>query len=326
MSQSNLLQLFSRYPDQYVSGALMSEELNVSRTAIWKQIRKLEAAGYEFEASTKRGYRLVYTPESINADGLNEKLKTIRFGRELLAFEQVKSTQDLAKELAEAGAAEGALVIAEEQMSGRGRMGRSWVSPQGKGIWMSMVMRPNVPIYCAPQLTLLTAAALCRSLKRMTGLPIGIKWPNDLLIEGKKISGILLESAAEDERLKYIVAGVGISVNLSPSDYPEQLRATATSLRIQSGYPYSRKAIITDFLKEWEELYDLYLLKGFSPIASIWESLSVTLGIPVRLITPQGELTGVPIGLENNGAIRIRREDGSVIAIFSAEMGEPIQI
>lgn len=324
MSVESLLQLFDRFKDQYVSGALMSQELGVSRTAVWKQIRKLEAAGYEFEASTKLGYRLMYAPEAMNNSFFSDKLRAKRFGSDVSFHEQVKSTQDVAREMAEDGAREGTLVIAEEQLGGRGRMGRSWVSPQGKGLWMSMVLRPNVPIHCAPQLTLLTAVALCRSLKRMTELPIGIKWPNDLLVNGKKISGILLESAAEDERLKYIIAGVGLSVNLSEGDYPEELLEKATSLRIQAGRTFSRKVILDDFLLEWETLYDLFLQEGFSPISILWESLSVSLGKRARFVTPQGDLNGIPVGLEESGAIRVQRDDGTFTSIFSAEMGEPL--
>ncbi|REK77220.1 biotin--[acetyl-CoA-carboxylase] ligase [Paenibacillus paeoniae] len=323
-SHDQLLNLLKRHPDQYVSGAMMSQELNVSRTAVWKQIRKLETAGYEIEASTKLGYRLLYSPDEINSERLAESHSTARFGQSIHYFEQVKSTQDSARALAESGAPEGTLVLAEEQTGGRGRMGRGWVSPQGKGIWMSMVMRPHVPIHCAPQLTLLTAVALCRSLRRLTELPIGIKWPNDLLIRGKKISGILLESAAEDERLKYIVAGVGISVNLSEGDYPEELLAKATSLRIEAGQPFSRSAIVAEFMQEWETLYDLFLQEGFNAIAALWESLSVSIGQKVRLVTPQGELEGTPVGLDESGAIRVERADGSLVTIFSAEMGEPL--
>ncbi|MFF2887559.1 biotin--[acetyl-CoA-carboxylase] ligase [Paenibacillus sp. NPDC057967] len=324
MSHDHLLDLLKRHPDQYVSGAMMSQELKVSRTAVWKQIRKLEAAGYEIEASTKLGYRLVYSPDKLSSDMLTGPGTAARFGQTVHYYEQVKSTQDSARELAESGAPEGTLVLAEEQTGGRGRMGRGWVSPQGKGIWMSMVMRPHVPIHCAPQLTLLTAVALCRSLRRLTQLPIGIKWPNDLLIHRKKISGILLESAAEDERLKYIIAGIGISVNLSEGDYPEELLVKATSLRIEAGQPFNRRQIVTEFLQEWETLYDLFLQEGFSAIAALWESLSVSIGQKVRLVTPQGELEGTPVGLDESGAIRIERADGSLVTIFSAEMGEPL--
>jgi BirA family biotin operon repressor/biotin-[acetyl-CoA-carboxylase] ligase len=189
---------------------------------------------------------------------------------------------------------------------------------------MSMVLRPAVPIHFAPQLTLLTAVALCRSLKRVTSLPIGIKWPNDLLIEGKKISGILLESAAEDERLRYVIAGIGISVNLEQSDYPAELLEKAVSLQMAAGQRWDRSELIAAFLQDWEQLYRLYEEEGFGPIIVLWEALAVSLGKPVRLATPQGELQGIPVGLAESGAIRIKLEDGTIQSVFSAEMGEPL--
>ncbi|WP_339202860.1 biotin--[acetyl-CoA-carboxylase] ligase [Paenibacillus sp. FSL K6-3182] len=324
MNQELLLQLFIDKPGEYVSGENISQELGVSRTAIWKHIRKLEAAGYQFEASRRLGYRLLSIPDMLSVVKLENQLQGNIFGQHIHYFETVESTQNLARAAAEEGALEGTLFVAEQQVKGRGRMGRGWISPRGKGIWMSMVLRPSVPIHFAPQLTLLTAVALCRSLKRLTGLPIGIKWPNDLLIEGKKISGILLESAAEDERLRYVIAGIGISVNLEEADYPAELLEKATSLRISGQQKWSREEVIADFLKEWEQLYFLYQEQGFSPIVTLWEALSVSLGKTVRLTTPQGELVGIPIGLEESGAIRIQLEDGSIKPVFSAEMGEPL--
>ncbi|MGO4183076.1 biotin--[acetyl-CoA-carboxylase] ligase [Paenibacillus sp. MCAF9] len=324
MNQELLLQLFVDKPGEYVSGENISQELGVSRTAIWKHIRKLEAAGYQFEASRRLGYRLLSIPDMLSVEKLENQLQGNIFGQHIHYFETVESTQNLARAAAEEGALEGTLFVAEQQVKGRGRMGRGWISPRGKGIWMSMVLRPSVPIHFAPQLTLLTAVALCRSLKRLTGLPIGIKWPNDLLIEGKKISGILLESAAEDERLRYVIAGIGISVNLEEADYPVELLEKATSLRISGQQKWSREEVIADFLKEWEQLYFLYQEQGFSPIVTLWEALSVSLGKTVRLTTPQGELVGIPIGLEESGAIRIQLEDGSIKPVFSAEMGEPL--
>lgn len=324
MNHKPLLQLFENRSGEYVSGERISQELGVSRTAIWKQIRKLEAAGYQFEASRRLGYKLLSTPDQIAVDELSNRMTTGLFGQTIHYFETVESTQNLARAAAEEGAAEGTLFIAEQQISGRGRMGRSWVSPRGKGVWMSMVLRPKVPIHFAPQLTLLTAVALCRSLKRLTALPIGIKWPNDLLIDGKKISGILLESAAEDERLRYVIAGIGISVNLDESDYPDGLLEKATSLRISSGLKWAREDVIAEFLKEWEQLYVLYQEQGFGPIVTLWEALSVSLGKPARLVTPQGDFVGIPIGLDESGAIRIKLEDGTVRPVFSAEMGEPV--
>jgi BirA family biotin operon repressor/biotin-[acetyl-CoA-carboxylase] ligase len=324
MNNTALLQLFELHPGEYVSGESISQKLGVSRTAIWKQIRKLEAAGYRFEASRRLGYRLIDIPDILSADELASRLKSNVFGKKVQVFESVESTQNIARSAAEDGAPEGTLVIAEQQLNGRGRMGREWVSPRGKGVWMSMVLRPSLPIQFAPQLTLLTAVALCRSLKRITALPIGIKWPNDLLIDGKKISGILLESAAEDERLTFVIAGIGISVNLEEDDYPVELLEKATSLRMAGNKKIDRIDVITDFLMEWEQLYFLYQEQGFSPIVTIWEALSFSLGKPARLITPQGDLVGVPIGLDESGAIRIQLADGSIKPVFSAEMGEPL--
>lgn len=326
MSTNRLLELFEQNPGEYVSGEMISQELGVSRTAVWKQIKKLESLGYVFDASRRLGYKLISLPDIISVPQLVSQLKSKVFGSSIEWHEAVDSTQNLAQRLAEEGAPEGTLVIAEQQNNGRGRMGRGWVSPQGKGIWMSMVLRPSVPIHFAPQLTLLTAVALCRSLRRVTSLPIGIKWPNDLLIEGKKISGILLESTAEDERLRYVIAGIGISVNLEKSDYPEEILDKVTSLRIANGGEgFDRTTIISDFLQEWEQLYLLYLDKGFGPIITLWEALSVSLNQPARLITPQGIIDGVPIGLDASGALTVRKEDGSTVVVFSAEMGEPVR-
>ncbi|NIK77637.1 BirA family biotin operon repressor/biotin-[acetyl-CoA-carboxylase] ligase [Paenibacillus castaneae] len=324
MKNESLLQMFEAHPDQYVSGELISQKLGVSRTAIWKQIRKLEAAGYRFEASRRLGYRLISVPDKLSIKDLREQMQFNTFGKAIQHFDSVESTQNLARSAAEEGAAEGTLFIAEQQVNGRGRMGRSWVSPQGKGIWMSMVLRPSVPIHFAPQLTLLTAVALCRSLKRITSLPIGIKWPNDLLIDGKKISGILLESSAEEERLRYVIAGIGISVNLDKEDYPEEILEKATSLSIAGGKKWDRVDIIAAFLKEWEQLYMLYKEQGFDPIITLWEALSVSLGKATRLITPQGEIIGKPTGLDSSGAILVELADGTIKPVFSAEMGEPL--
>ncbi|WP_042162363.1 biotin--[acetyl-CoA-carboxylase] ligase [Paenibacillus gorillae] len=324
MTMSKLLELLVAHSGQYVSGEMISRELNVSRTAIWKQIHKLEDQGYEIEASRRLGYKLISVPDTYSLEDLKEQLQTAAFGRSIHLFEQVDSTQNVAQKLAEEGAPEGTLVIAEQQLSGRGRMGRAWTSPKGKGVWMSLIMRPTIPVHFAPQLTLLTAVALCRSLTRLTSLPIGIKWPNDLLIDGKKISGILLESTAEDARLRYVIAGVGVSVNLAASDYPEEMQDRVTSLRIASGARLSREAVIAAFMLEWEQLYTLYQEEGFAPIVTLWEALSVSLNKPARLTTPQGIIDGTPVALDESGAIAVRLEDGKVVLVFSAEMGEPV--
>ncbi|WP_028561256.1 biotin--[acetyl-CoA-carboxylase] ligase [Paenibacillus pinihumi] len=318
-----LLSMFQNKEGEYLSGEVISKELNVSRTAVWKKIRKLEEQGYRFEASRKLGYKLVAVPDRLSAAALLRSLTTERFARRLHLHEAVDSTQTVLRALAEDGAPEGTLVIAEQQLQGRGRMGRSWESPKGKGIWMSLLLRPNLAIHFSPQLTLLIAVALCRSLRKSTGLPIGIKWPNDLLVDGRKISGILLESTAEEERLNYILAGIGISVNLEEQDYPAELMDKAVSLRMLVGRKLDRTDIIVQFMKELEELYDLYLQEGFAPIRSLWEALAVSLGQRVVLTTPQGIIEGIPVGLEENGALLVKLDDGQLKPFFSAEMGMP---
>jgi len=317
--RERLLEMLAGREGEFISGEEASRRLGISRTAVWKHIRKLEEEGYTIEACRNRGYRLAGAPDRLTATGLAARLGTKTFGRTLHLFDEVGSTQDVAKRLAEEGAPEGTLVVAELQTSGRGRMGRSWLSPKGKGLWMSLVLRPEVPVFCTPQLTLLIAVALCRSLRRQTGLDIGIKWPNDLLVGGRKISGILLESSAEEERLRHVVAGIGISVNLGPVDYPPELREKAVSLRMAAGRPFDRTETAALFLESLEELYDLYREEGFEPIRLLWEASSVSLGRPAELKTPQGTVEGVPLGLASSGALRVRTADGLVREVFSAE-------
>jgi BirA family biotin operon repressor/biotin-[acetyl-CoA-carboxylase] ligase len=315
-----LLTLLEQASGDFVSGEEISRKLNVSRTAVWKQIRKLEAEGYVIEAVPRLGYRLTGRPSRLSLRELLPKLTTRSFGRHVKLYEEVGSTQDVLRELAEEGAPEGTLVIAECQTQGRGRMGRSWLSPPGKGVWMSLLLRPQVPLPLTPQLTLLAAVALCRAIGRLVPLRIGIKWPNDLLVNSRKISGILLESAAEDERLRYVAVGIGVSANLDEEDYPEELRDKAVSLKMASGRPVDRTGLIAAAMEEFERLYDLYREEGFAPIRALWEAHSVTLGRPAVLRTPQGPVEGVPESLDDSGGLRVRLHDGSVRTVYSAEL------
>ncbi|WP_028593562.1 biotin--[acetyl-CoA-carboxylase] ligase [Paenibacillus assamensis] len=315
-----LLGWFQSHQDQYISGEEISRELSISRTAVWKQINRLRNKGYQFEAVPKLGYRLIGQPTKLDEASIREHLKTSSFGQQLKLLERTDSTQNVALAWALEGAEEGAIVIAEEQGGGRGRRGRAWHSPAGKGIWMSLVLKPRIPLHFTPHLTLLTAVAICRAIKRMVSLPIGIKWPNDLLVGERKVCGILLESQAEDERLLSVIAGVGISVNLEEEDFPEELRQVVTSLRHESGREVDRAALLAEVLFEWEQLYRLYEEQGFGPIRSLWEAQSITIGRSVNVDTPFGQVSGVAQGLDESGALVLLDTDGCYKKVFSGDV------
>jgi BirA family transcriptional regulator, biotin operon repressor / biotin---[acetyl-CoA-carboxylase] ligase len=315
-----LLQLFKEQPNQFISGEELSQLLGCSRTAVWKHINQLKKQGYEFEAVRRKGYRLIGQPDRLTPAELLPRLTTHTLGRNVTILGQVDSTQILAHERARQGAEEGCLILAEEQLSGRGRMGRAWHSPPGKGIWMSLVLRPRIPLHFTPQLTLLVSVAVCRAIRQITGVKAEIKWPNDILIEGKKVCGILLESSAEDERLLYVVAGIGISVNLSEEDYPPELREKATSLFIESGHRIRREELIASALAELEQLYELYHEEGFGTIRSLWEALSMSLRRTVTITTTAGVTEGYAEALDETGALIVRLPDGSLQKVFSGDI------
>ncbi|USB35051.1 biotin--[acetyl-CoA-carboxylase] ligase [Paenibacillus sp. YPG26] len=306
-------------PGEYISGEEISKRLSISRTAVWKQINKLREAGYEFDAVSRRGYRLIQKPARMDPISLMSAMNSSTFGKQLKILEVTTSTQEEVRRLAEEGAPEGTLVIAEEQTGGRGRLGRKFFSPPGKGIWMSLLLRPDRPLSCAPQLTLLFAVAVCRAIKAATGVESGIKWPNDLLVQGRKISGILLESVAEDDRIRYCIAGIGINANMTIEDYPEELRSIVTSLQLESGKPVNRPAVIGAVMSELEQLYRLYLEEGFTPIAHLWEALSVTINKVVTVHTSRGLVSGYAVGIDGNGAL-ILEKAGERFTVFSGDV------
>lgn len=316
-----LLEWFREHPDEYISGESLSRELSVSRTAIWKHIRELKGQGYVFDAVPRLGYKLKSAPSVLDIGKLEARLATSVLGKHIHYYDSVDSTQTIARRLVEQGAPEGTLVIAEQQTAGRGRFQRKWYSPKGKGIWMTLVLKPSLPLQFIPQLTLLSAVALCRAVRKVVPeLNPGIKWPNDLLVNGKKISGILLESSAENECLQYIVAGIGISVNMDLSDIPEELHTKATSLKLESGREIDRVELIAECLEQLEELYKLYTESGFAPIRTLWEASSVTLGRNIRMQTPKGWVEGYAESLDETGALTLTGKDGETFQVYSGDL------
>ncbi|WP_440109770.1 biotin--[acetyl-CoA-carboxylase] ligase [Paenibacillus sp. QZ-Y1] len=315
-----LLHMLLNAEGQFVSGEEISRSLSISRTAVWKHVNKLRDLGYEFEAVSRKGYRLVTKPDSIDATALQLALGTTSFGRKAVLLNSTLSTQGDVQKLAEQGQAEGAVVLAEEQTGGRGRFGRKWFSPPGKGIWMSVLLRPDLPLQNTPQLTLLTGVAVCRAVRSCTGADAGIKWPNDLLIDGRKVCGILLESTVEDHEVRYCIAGIGVDVNFDPKDYPEDLMTIATSLKMETGQSIDRTKLAAAILTELEQLYFLYQKEGFGVISALWEALSVSMNRAIKVANPQGVIEGTAIGLDPSGALIVEREHGERVTIFSGEI------
>ncbi|WP_433581505.1 biotin--[acetyl-CoA-carboxylase] ligase [Paenibacillus amylolyticus] len=316
----DLLHMLLNAEGRFVSGEEISRNLSISRTAVWKHVNKLRDMGYEFEAVSRKGYRLVTKPDSIDATALQLALNTTVFGRKAVLLTSTLSTQGDVLKLAEQGQAEGAVVIAEEQTGGRGRFGRQWFSPPGKGIWMSVLLRPDLPLQHTPQLTLLTGVAVCRAVRACSGADAGIKWPNDLLIDGRKVCGILLESTVEDHEVRYCIAGIGVDVNFDPEDYPEDLTTIATSLKMETGQSVDRTKLTAAILTELEQLYFLYQKEGFGVISALWEALSVSMNREITVTNPHGVIEGKAIGLDPSGALIVEKHDGEHTLIISGEI------
>lgn len=318
--RSKLLEAFSNAEGGFISGQKLSEYIGCSRTAVWKHIEDLRKEGYELEAVRRLGYRITKKPNKISDNEIKIGLKTRKMGHHVHFEETVTSTQKIAQTLANEGAEEGTIVVAEQQTNGRGRMARQWYSPSGTGIWMSLIIRPNIAVQATPQLTLLTAVAIVQAIEEITPLKPDIKWPNDILINGKKLVGILTELQAEADRVHSIIIGTGINVNQSITDFPEELHHVATSIHLETDKQWDRAQLIQEILLKFENLYSLYLAQGFRPIKLLWEGYAVSLQKPITARTINGTVEGKAIGINDAGVLLIQTSDGSVKQIYSADI------
>ncbi|MEJ5328587.1 MAG: biotin--[acetyl-CoA-carboxylase] ligase [Desulfobaccales bacterium] len=301
-----------------VSGESLAARLGLSRTAVWKRVQRLKALGYEIIGEPRHGYRLLATPDRLLPFEVLEGLHTRRFRGPVHSFLRLGSTNDLAKELGRREAPEGTLVVAEAQDAGRGRLGRTWTSPAGVGLYASLILRPPLPPVELPRLTLTVAVAAARALERTAGISPGIKWPNDLLLHGRKLAGILTELETEAERLRYVVVGLGLNVN-TPT-FPPELAETATSLLLTTGRTHSRLALLRAFLEDFEALYELFLARRFPEILAQWQARSVTLGRPARVRQGEQEICGLAVGVDPEGALLLQTEGGEIVRVTSGEL------
>jgi BirA family transcriptional regulator, biotin operon repressor / biotin---[acetyl-CoA-carboxylase] ligase len=318
--RKKLLDAFTAANDEYVSGQYLADIIGCSRTAVWKHVEELRKHGFKLEAVKRKGYRIITIPDNVSPDEIRFGLKTKFLGQVIHYEESVDSTQKIAHRLANSDAPEGVVVIAEEQVLGRGRMERNWHSPKYTGIWMSMILRPKIPIAKAPQLTLITAVAVVQAIEELTELSPQIKWPNDILIEGKKVTGILTELQAEADRIFSLIIGIGMNVNQAKADFPEELKSIATSLAIEKGEKVSRAALIRSVLTNIERLYLLYLDKGFTPIKIMWESYAISIGKNIIARTLTGSIHGRAIGITDDGVLMIEDSSGKTHHVYSADI------
>ena len=301
-----------------LSGEALAAGLGRSRAAVWKHINRLKALGYSIEGSPRRGYRLLGVPDKLLPGEITQGLQTRYLKGPIHHFETLPSTNDLAKELASREAPEGSLVVAECQSQGRGRLGREWDSPPGVGLYASLLLRPPLPPTEMPQITLTTAVAVVRAIRRATGVAPGIKWPNDLLVEGKKVGGILTEMETESDRIRYLVVGLGLNVN--NREFPPPLNRTATSLALVAGSSFNRPGILRAWLEEFEALYDLFLHQDFGVILQEWREYNVTLGQMVTVRQGPREISGLAVEVAGDGALLVQQRTGEVIRVTSGEI------
>lgn len=304
----------------FVSGQQISDSLGVSRTAVWKSIRQLEAEGYRIQAVRNRGYRLESEPDLLTADQIGKYMTSVRWaGRNLKVCESVDSTNNVARQLAEEGEEAGTLVVSEIQTAGRGRMGRPWISPKGSGIWMSLVIRPDIVAYHAPALTLVMALAVCRAIRKTADLDCKIKWPNDIVIDGKKVCGILTEMSADMDGIRYIVIGVGI--NVLDTAFSEEIQDRAISVSQASGHNICRAELIAEVMKQFEDLYEKYLqTEDMSLLQEEYNHDLVNIGRRVRVLDPKGAYQGTALGIDQKGDLLVRTKDQKMHVIASGEV------
>jgi BirA family biotin operon repressor/biotin-[acetyl-CoA-carboxylase] ligase len=304
-----------------VSGADLAEQLGISRAAVWARIEELRRLGFEIEAGPHFGYRMVGEPDVLLADDLLGRLgRTKVIGRDIRVFEQTTSTNDVIEKLARDGVKEGVVVFAESQTRGRGRLGRKWISPGRKGLWFSVLLRPDLRPQETTQLTVASATALLRAIETETGLQLEIKWPNDILIRGKKVAGILTELSAELDRVRHVILGIGVDVNLGPGELPPELRKLATSLKIESGRTISRAGLATVILRELDRDYLRVCAGGFAALADEWEARCKTIGREVTIQIGERRIRGRAESLDEDGALLVRTEHGHLERVIGGDV------
>ena len=324
--KSEILKLL-RGADGYISGQEISERFGVSRTAVWKVIRQLQEEGYQVEAVRNKGYHILDSPDVMTKEELDSLMHTRWAGKNIVYYDATDSTNLRIRELGDAGAPHGTLAVADRQTAGRGRRGRSWESPPGSSIYMSVLLRPDIPPDRAPMLTLVMALSVAEGIRQCmeTGgdsgnsLEIQIKWPNDIIINGKKLAGILTEMSSQVDYINHVTVGVGINVNRT--EFPEEIRETASSLCLECGHTVKRAPLIAAVMERLEDNYDIFLRTlDLSGLLERYSALLVNRDREVKVLGTKEQYRAYALGINSTGELIVRREDGSTEEIFAGEV------
>lgn len=308
-----------READGYVSGQEICARLGVSRTAVWKVIRQLQEDGYQVEAVRSKGYRIVDSPDVMTAEELESLIDTEWAGKHVAYYAETDSTNTRVKHLGDEGAPHGTLAVADRQTAGRGRRGRTWESPGGSCIYMSLLLRPDIAPEKAPMLTLVTACSTAEALMECAGIETGIKWPNDIVIGGKKLAGILTEMSTQIDYINHVAIGVGINVNIK--SFPENIEKTATSLYLETGRTVKRAPLIAAVMRCFEENYKIFMeTRDMSGLMEKYSRFLVNRGREVLILEKGSEYRAVAEGINSQGELVVKKEDGTAANIRAGEV------
>ncbi len=305
-----ILRLLREHSSGFLSGEEISRRLKVTRTAIWKRVEQLRSLGYEIKATPRAGYRLIRSPDLLIPSEINPLLETKWIGKKIHLFETVDSTNTKAYEFALRGAREGEVVLAESQKKGRGRLGREWFSPPFSNLYLSVILRPKIPPHQASLITLMAAVATADALRKFSGLDPRIKWPNDVLLNDRKVAGLLNEIHSEADRIHFVILGIGINLNMDASMVSKEIRSRATSLKKEMGQTISRKEFLKTLLGELETWYEIFLEQGGTTILKAWRDRAQIQGKQVNVTSFGETLRGVAIDVDSDGALILETDMG----------------
>lgn len=318
--KEEIIKLLKENKNNFISGEKISESIGVTRAAVWKYIKAIKEEGYEIESVSRKGYKLTSSPDLLTFEEISPNLKTRFIGRNFVHLDTIDSTNNEAKKLAIDGSPEGTLVISEEQTMGRGRLGRNWVSPKHKGIWMSLILRPEINPIQVSKITQVAAAAVCMALIDM-GIETLIKWPNDIVLNDKKVCGILTEMSGELNRVNYVIVGIGINANIDKDEFPEDLKPIASSLKIEIGNYIKRKELVRRILNNFEELYEeLINEETIKKSIEICKDNSALIGKEIKIIEKGKETRARALSLNEDGKLIVQYKDGKVDELISGEI------